>query len=87
MLTGLNPSEFWEMSMKEIDIYMKAYYKRQIDQMNNDMSLVWYNNAFARAKKLPELKKVLIREKKQQTEKEMFETAQRMVAILGGEVR
>jgi hypothetical protein len=87
MLTGLAPSEFWEMSMKEIDIYMKAYYKRQIDQMNNDMSLVWYNNAFARAKKLPELKKILIREKTQKTEKEMFETAQRMVAILGGEVR
>ena len=67
---NLLPSEFWQMTMYEVQIYIEEKEKKEIDDLNKMIYQAWIKEAFARTKTLKPLKRYLIREQKKVTKEE-----------------
>ena len=52
------------MTPCEFFCYLKAYEKKELDELNKNITLAWYTEYFARIKKLDKVTKYLINDKK-----------------------
>jgi ferritin-like metal-binding protein YciE len=68
MLTDLKPAEFWEMTLPEWYIYSECYAKKQIEIMDFEKSIAWFNARLGRAKKIPELSEFISKKPQQEEE-------------------
>jgi hypothetical protein len=86
----MKPDEFWESSLRELDILVRADQKKKEYEIQTLMWQAWHTAAFTRAKKLPSLKKVLKdlkhTPKKPKTPEALFQIAKSITEALGGEI-
>lgn len=71
-------------------MYIEEYVANKQDELKTDITVAYYNAYFQRAKKMPELNKILdnlgnSKNKKEMTDSEMFDLVQRLHKQFGGE--
>lgn len=59
MRAGLDPSQFWELTFREIDVILAGAADRRRDENNGHAWLAWHIEALHRQKKLPRLDRLL----------------------------
>ena len=77
MLTDLPPSEFWEMTFRELSIFIESYYKKKEAEYKQSITAAWYCAALSRTNRMPRLEQLF---KKQQSPDEMLDTIKRFYA-------
>jgi len=85
----LKPVEFWELTPVEFSIMVDGYVRNQRNKQNDLLSLAWHTQAFARYKKLPNLKNLLLtakpnKPKEPQTPEVMIAQCKMLNAAFGG---
>jgi hypothetical protein len=89
----MNPSEFWEITPFELNIYAKAYYDRRIaehDEKHDENIIHAYLISRWVWQKRVDVKKFIhssaSKNKKNMTDKEMFLQVKALNTVFGGEV-
>lgn len=59
---GLPPAAFWELTPKEYAVHVAGVAQAHRDELNRLLSAAWMGEALHRQKRLPRLKKILVRE-------------------------
>lgn len=83
---GLSLSEYNDMTPHELNLFIKGYNDRLIQDNKEGLTLAYLTAAWGRTKKLPDLKKILKEDKpnKQQTAEEMLNIVKQLNATFGG---
>jgi len=86
---GLNIEQYWDMTPREFQIYIKAHQKAKKEKYNELLYLAWHTAALSRQEKLPELEEILKDKSEEepkaaQTEAEMLATMKIITAMHGG---
>lgn len=82
---------FWKLTPREFAAVLEGQHRRELRGFSLDVATAWHGAAFARAKKLPDLEKLLRRitgtqqAPRQQTPEEMLAIIERWTAAFGGE--
>ena len=84
---NLSPSDFWQMTFYELQIYIEEKEKKEIDDLNKMIYQAWIKEAFARTKTLKPLKKYLIHEKKKVTIEEKEKILKELFEKFGEDVK
>lgn len=84
---NLLPSEFWQMTFWEVQIYLEEKEKKEIDDLNKMIYQAWIKEAFARTKTLKPLKRYLVREQKKVTKEEKEAILTELFEKFGEDVR
>lgn len=89
---GVPLSEFWEMTLDELNLYAKIYFDKQKQDFKDRLSLEYYNAMWTiqwLGKKQPEpLSKILdnfYKEKNVMTAEQMLERVKALNKLFGGE--
>lgn len=82
----MNLIDFWEMTPKEFLLCIEAFEETEKQRAKELIVQAYYTEAFARMKKLPKLEKLLEdrKEKKVQTDEEMYKMVELLNARFGG---
>ena len=82
---GINISDFWEMTPRELCVYVDAYTERVKNEQDNMMIYAYMGAYLGRVKKMPQLKEFIDRkESKPKTAEDILEEIRRMNASFGG---
>jgi hypothetical protein len=84
---GISINDFNEMTPREFTLHIKVYNEKQKQNEKDKISVAYLSAAWQRAKKLPNLKRLLEMEqpKKKMTNEEMLLKVKQLNAAFGGE--
>ncbi|KAF5047421.1 hypothetical protein DSECCO2_460520 [anaerobic digester metagenome] len=91
---GIPVSEFWEMTLDELNLYAEIYFEKQKNEFKDKLSLEYYNAMWTiqwlgKKSEHPEpLNKILenlYKEKKIMTDEQMLEHVRALNKLFGGE--
>ncbi len=71
MKTDLKPSEFWELTLKELYYYIEGYNERLREQQEMIITNAWLTAGWGKAKKIPSLSSVLSKPVEQSESQQM----------------
>jgi hypothetical protein len=89
MQIGISLSDYNEMTPYELDIAMKAYRQKMIQQQEENIAVAWLGEYFHRLKKLKKLEEYLPKENKPKrimTDEEMKQQVIKLNALFGGNI-
>jgi hypothetical protein len=87
---GVMPAVLWAMTPREFSAVVAGVQRRELRAFASDVAVAWHGAAFARAKQMPNLRRVLRvivgqdEPPKVQTPDEMLAVVRRWNAVLGG---
>lgn len=92
-MIGMNVSEFWEMTPRELNMTAEAHKKKKEERAKEEITLAylnamwtvqWLGKKSQQPKPLTQILDNLHKEKKVMTDEEMLEQVKRLNAIFGG---
>lgn len=93
---GIKPTEFWDITPEELNIYATEYSKRKMEEFKERLSLEYYNAAWTiqwlgkKSQQPQPLKKILDnlhKEKKEMTTDQMLNQVRLLNSVFGGEIK
>jgi len=82
--------DFWELTPRELNIYIKSYIKNKKESQEERLTLVYLGAVWEsdRTKRLPDLKKLLEHEEKKEemSAEEILDEIKKMNSAMGGTV-
>jgi len=86
---GIRPSEFWDMTPREIFFTGEIFYEDKQSAIERDLSIAYIAARLVMASKPPKLEALLeaTRPKKDQTVDEMLEVVKNLNTMYGGEIK
>ncbi len=81
MQAGQEPELFWQLTFREIGVILEGVSARLIYEHNERMRAAWHVEAFARTKRLPKLKEMMLSDKKPSS-RQM--TTEQLIAVTKG---
>ncbi|WMT42851.1 hypothetical protein RE628_11505 [Paenibacillus sp. D2_2] len=84
----LSISEYNEITPHELNLHIQAYNERMTYENKERLTAAYLTAGLARAKKMPDLKKILGEDKPDmQTDEKMLQVVKQLNAAMGGTVR
>lgn len=71
MAAGLDPSQFWTLTYREIDVCLAGAGERLEREQNGRAWLAWHIEALGRTKRLPKLDRLYVQKRQRQTPQQM----------------
>lgn len=86
---GISVTEFWEITPYELSIFAESYLERKEIESEERILQAYLTALWSRTKKMPNINKILKREKenKVMTDDEMLKQVMKLNALFGGEVK
>jgi hypothetical protein len=91
---GIPVSEFWEMTLDELNLYAEMYFDKQEKEFKQKLSLEYWNAMWTiqwlgrksqHPRPLDEILDSLYKEKEMMTDEQMFEQVKALNKMFGGE--
>jgi len=83
---GINIYEFWEMTPKEMLMYINSFNKRKNEEIKELIYQAYLIAAWSRVKRLPNIKEILDKKPEKQSPEQILAKVKMLNTILGGNV-